>query len=152
MTTTRGVLDFDFVIAATGLTDNVTFRAELAALLPHVATWGDRPRAAAEAEGAGLHARAYLGPHFELTEKVPGQAPYLRRVFVFSSGAAVSHGPSITSLSGLRFALPRVVDGVCSRLFTDDAEAFYADCERYAEPELRLLSRPAPPPAGAAPA
>jgi len=145
VTTTRGVMDFGFVIAATGLTDNVTFRSELSALLPHVATWGDRPRPAGEAEDAGLHSRAYLGPHFELTEKVPGQAPYLGRVFVFSSGAAVSHGPSITSLSGLRFALPRVVDGVCSRLFTGDAEAFYADCERYAEPELRLIP---PEPAG----
>lgn len=136
--TTNGPLIFDFLIAATGLTGNVKFRAELAPLHEHIATWADRYQPPPGYESASLGGYAYLGPNFEFLEKHPGEAPYLKHIFAFSSGASVSHGFSVTSLSGLRYSLMRVMTGLRSRLFTQDAEAYFADCVAYDKPELEL--------------
>ena len=53
----------------------------------------------------------YLGPAFEMTEKVPGSAPYLTRIRNFTYGAIASMGLSGSAISGLKYAVPRLVEG-----------------------------------------
>ncbi len=134
--TPRGPLTFDYVIFATGMKRDFALRTELDSLREFVATWEDRFQPPAGDSAQELAAYAYLGPHFEFTEKSPGAAPWLKRLFALSFGAAMSHGPSITSLSGLRYALPRVLNGLRSNLFVQDAAAYFADFAAYDAKEL----------------
>lgn len=134
--TPRGTLTFDYVIFATGMKRDFRLRADLASMHDVIGTWADRYQPPPGEESPKLSAYAYLGPHFEFTEKHPGDAPYLRRLFALSFGAAMSHGPSITSLSGLRYALPRILQGLRANLFVQDAAAYFEDFEAYATREL----------------
>ena len=134
--TPHGRLIFDYVIFATGMKRDFRLRADLAPMHDVIGTWADRYQPPPGEESRQLSAYAYLGPHFEFMEKHPGQAPYLRHLFALSFGAAVSHGPSITSLSGLRYALPRILQGLRANLFVQDAASYFADFEAYATREL----------------
>jgi cation diffusion facilitator CzcD-associated flavoprotein CzcO len=134
--TPQGRLTFDYVIFATGMKRDFKMRAELESMRDFIATWADRFEPPAGASAPELSAYAYLGPHFEFTEKSPGAAPWLKRLFVLSFGAAMSHGPSITSLSGLRYALPRTLNGLRANLFVQDAELYFADFAAYDAKEL----------------
>jgi FAD-dependent urate hydroxylase len=47
-----------------------------------------------------------------------------------------SLGLSASALSGIRYALPRLVEGVATQLFLDDREAILADYYAYSEEEF----------------
>ncbi len=66
--TTRGMLAFDHLILATGLSVDWSQRPELAALKPHVQLWRDR----FSPDGRADYAQAehpYVGPNFEFLER-----------------------------------------------------------------------------------
>ena len=46
-----------------------------------------------------------------MTEKTPGTAPWLAAVFNFSRGAQMSMGPMPIGLSGIKYGVPRLVQG-----------------------------------------
>lgn len=70
-------------------------------------------------------------------------APLFREYDVLLAPASL--GLSAAALSGLRYALPRLVEGVASQLFLDDREAILGDYFAYAEEEFTLdPSRPGP--------
>jgi hypothetical protein len=99
-----------------------------------IALWGDRHQA--ETPNPLIDAHPYLGPGFQLTAKTPEAASKLHGLFVFNYAALASLGLSAAALSGLRYALPRLVEGVASQLFLDDREAILGDYFAYAEEEF----------------
>ena len=78
----------------------------------------------------------YLGPSFELQEKVPGTAPYLKKIRNFTYGAMVSMGLSGAALSGLRISVPRLVSGITRDLFVESAAAQFEGLTAHADLEL----------------
>ena len=72
--TTRGKsFAADFIILATGFTVETTARPEIADYADAIATWADRYTPPPELASAELGGFPYLGPHFQFTEKQPGE-------------------------------------------------------------------------------
>jgi cation diffusion facilitator CzcD-associated flavoprotein CzcO len=130
---TDGPLTADFVIAGTGYIVDLTVKPELADHLALIATWKDKFVAPPGEEDESLAAAAYLGPNFEMTEKAPGAAPWLAAVFNFSRGAQMSMGPMPIGLSGIKYGVPRLVQGITRALFVADTERYFAGMKAWQE-------------------
>lgn len=115
--------EFDYLILATGNYADLRTRPEMASLVDDIAVWGERYTPPVEREDARLNGYPYLGRFGEFTEKVPGAAPWLSRVFNISRGADLSLGPLSSSSSNMKYTLPRIVKGVTRQLFLDGADA-----------------------------
>jgi cation diffusion facilitator CzcD-associated flavoprotein CzcO len=120
-----GPLTADFIIAGTGYTVDLTVRPEIADHLAVIATWGEKYTPPHGLEDDGLAAAPYLGPNFEMIEKTPGAAPWLEAVFNFSRGAQMSMGVMPIGLSGIKYGVPRLVQGITRRLFVSDAARYF---------------------------
>ena len=73
-------------------------------------------------------------------EKAPGAAPYLHHVHCFSLGTLPSLGLTGSSVTTMRYGVPRLVAGVTRQLFRDDAEYHY---RRFVEHnEIDLIVKP----------
>ncbi len=79
----------DFIILATGFTVEPAARPEIAAYADAIATWADRYTPPPELASAELGGFPYLGPHFQLTEKRPGMAPFLADIHCFNHAATL---------------------------------------------------------------
>jgi cation diffusion facilitator CzcD-associated flavoprotein CzcO len=130
---TDGALIADFVIAGTGYVVDLTVKNELADHLAVIATWRDKFTAPPGEEDESLSAAAYLGPNFEMTEKIPGMAPWLSAVFNFSRGAQMSMGPMPIGLSGIKYGVPRLVQGITRQLFVPDAARYFDGMKAWQE-------------------
>lgn len=119
-------LTFDFVIAGTGYSVDLSTRPELAAIVDRIALWRDRYHPEPGQENADLARYPYLTPGFAFTEKEAGTAPYLRNIHFFSAGAMLSNGRNPGEVSGMRFGIPQLVSAIGRDLFRDDAEAHVA--------------------------
>ena len=136
VTTPKGEHRFDFLVVSTGTVTDLGLRQELSGLVADIALWGDRH--AAVKPNPLIDAHPYLGPGFQLTPKTEAAADRLHGLFLFNYAALASLGLSAAALSGLRYALPRLVEGVASQLFLDDREAILDDYFAYAEEEFTL--------------
>ena len=136
--TPRGALTADFVICGTGFEMDVAAHPALAPHAALIATWGDRYRPPAGQENPRLARFPYLTSGFALTERVPGGAPWLADVHLFSFGATVSFGPSGSSINAMKFAVPRLAQALAADLFVADAEAHYRALVAYDTPEFEL--------------
>ena len=140
--TQAGNFRFDFIIFATGFETNLSARPELASIVDQIALWRDRFTPPA-GEGSDLLAgHPYLGAAFEFIEREPGAAPFLGRLHNFTLGAMVSLGVTGAAISGIRYGVPRLVDGLTRDLFREDASEYYRDLLKYAVPELVTLEAP----------
>lgn len=119
-------LVYDFVIVATGLFVDLAKRPEYAAFIDRVALWKHRYTPPADLTEPRLGEFLYLGPYGELTERTPGTAPFLGRLFNVTRASVLSLGPVSASNSGMKYVAPRLVSGVVRRLFLDQADAAYA--------------------------
>ena len=90
----------------------------------------------ADRQDARLDGYPYLGRFGEFTEKVPGTAPWLSRVFNISRGADLSLGPLSSSSSNMKYSLPRIVKGVTRQLFLDGADAMLDEIVTQTHDEL----------------
>ena len=120
-----GARAFDFLILGTGYETGMHLRPEFAEHLDVIALWEDVFTPPDGERDEGLLRSCYVGPHFELCEKRPGVAPWLSSVFNFSRGANLSMGSMSIGLSGIKFGIPRLAQGITRRLFVSDADAFY---------------------------
>ncbi len=136
ITTPRGVLEVDHVLAATGAVVDLEARGELATLAPVVARWRDHHRPGPGDDDPALAALPYLGEGYEFRPAAGAGAPWVDRVFAFNALAAVSHGPHSTSISGHKHALPRLVRGVTRRLLVDAESSLVAGLEAYRPDDL----------------
>lgn len=134
--TPKGEFRFDFLVVSTGTVTDLGLRPELSALAGDIALWGDRH--AAETRNPLIDAHPYLGPGFQMTAKTAEGGERLHGLFMFNYAALASLGLSAAALSGLRYALPRLVEGVASQLFLDDRAEILGDYFAYAEEEFTL--------------
>jgi cation diffusion facilitator CzcD-associated flavoprotein CzcO len=130
---------FDFIIFATGFETNLSARSELAPIASRIALWRDRftPPPGEESEHIASH--PYLGPAFQFLEREPGTAPWLRRLHTFTWGAMPSLGLGGAAIPGLKYGVPRLVNGVVRDLFREDATELYESLLAYSECELKSL-------------
>jgi len=138
VTTPHETFTFDHLIPATGYVVDFTARPELTSLAPHVLLWKERFTPPAGEEHSMLGEFPYLGVDYQFLVKTPGEAPWLGRVFAFNFSGAVSMGPHSTSISGHKYALPRLVRGLTQRLFLDQEESVMPDLVAYDEIDLNI--------------
>jgi cation diffusion facilitator CzcD-associated flavoprotein CzcO len=124
---------FDHVLLGTGFTTDLSSRPELAGLAADVALWGDRFTPPLGEEDPTLARFPYLGPAFELTERLPGAAPHLGRIHVFNNGAIASLGPVCNGVTGLKYGAPKIVAGIARSFFIEDADRHLSDLMGYDE-------------------
>jgi cation diffusion facilitator CzcD-associated flavoprotein CzcO len=138
-----GPHEVDFIIFATGFDTDLTARPELSTIVQHIALWRDRftPPPGEESDLLGRH--PYLGKAFEFTERVPGSAPYLARLHNFTFGAMPSLGVTGAAVTGMKYGVPRLVNGLVRDLFREDVDTYYRELLNYSEPELQTLDSPA---------
>jgi|GEM_PF-22972 OHCU decarboxylase len=127
---------FDFLVVSTGTVTDLGLRPELSAFADDIALWGDRMRA--DKPNALIDAHPYLGSGFQMTAKSGEGHGRLHGLFMFNYAALASLGLSAAALSGLRYALPRLAEGVASQLFLDDRDEVLRDYFAYDEPEFTL--------------
>jgi cation diffusion facilitator CzcD-associated flavoprotein CzcO len=136
VTTDRDRFAFDFVIAATGVRNDLSRRPELTGIADLIATWSDRFTPPPEEVHPELAKLPYLGTHFEFLEKVPSTAPFLAHIYAFNFSAMVSMGPVSTSITGHRYGVPRLVRGVTRSLYLEQEDGLLASLRGFIEPEI----------------
>jgi OHCU decarboxylase len=136
VTTPKGVFEYDFLVLSTGLKTDLSLRPELAAVADDIALWRDRFTPPLAAANPQIDAHPYLGPGFELQGKTADASARLHGLFNFNYSALASLGLSAAALSGMKFALPRLVNAVTGQLFIDDREANLGGYYDYDEPEF----------------
>jgi cation diffusion facilitator CzcD-associated flavoprotein CzcO len=132
------VFTFDFVIAATGSMADLAARPELAQICDRILLWRERynpPESLAHTE---LERFPYLGRNFELRPRAEEDA-WLSRIYAYNYSALVSHGPNSNSITGHRYAVPRLVEKVTRDLLSDQAGRLVPDLRAYDEAELKAL-------------
>ena len=136
--TSAGTHRFDFLVFGTGIVVDLSLRPELAAFAGQIATWADRYKPPRGEECPPLETYPYLGAGFELTELVPGAAPALRNIHIFNWGATPSMGISASSITGMKFGVPRLVAGI-TRDFYHAYAARHVDAFPRWRPEIVKL-------------
>jgi cation diffusion facilitator CzcD-associated flavoprotein CzcO len=127
---------FDHVICATGSMPDLAARQELRSFAGEIALWRDRftPPPEEQREILGLY--PYLGDHYELLEREPGAAPFLKHIYAFNFSAIISMGPHSTSISGHKYSIPRVIRGITRSLFLEQQDGVVAKIRSFQVPEI----------------
>ncbi len=146
--TPRGSFVFDTVIAATGSQVDLRSRPELGAFVGDIALWRDRYTPPEDESHPMLGRYPYLGAHYEFQAREPGAAPFLERIHAFNFSSIISCGPHSTSISGHKYAIPRLVGGITSSFFREQAGWLVPALKAYDEVELELPLRDGAPAAG----
>jgi hypothetical protein len=73
------------------------------------------------------------------TEKRPGQAAWVKHITCFNFGATLSFGPSGSSISAMKFAVPRAAHAIAASLFRADLAVHEAAIRAYDTPEFPLV-------------
>ena len=135
--TTQGPLRYDFLIAATGFSNDFSDRPEFAAIAPYIRTWADgRYRPEMGPARASMAEAPDLGPAFEFRERVPGSCPMLAHIHCFNDAAMLTHGKVSGDIPAVSAGADRLVRGIAASLFAEDAEAHFASLIAYDTPEL----------------
>lgn len=132
--TPKGTFTWDRIICATGARIDLGARPELAPIEAWITRWADRYRPPAGHEHDGLGAAPYLGAGFELVPREGGPAA-IARIYAANSSCYVSQGPHSTSISGLKYAAPRVVAAIARSLLRDQQHDLVASLAAFQEPE-----------------
>lgn len=127
---------FDFIIAGTGYSIDLSARPELIDISPHIATWGDCYAPPAGQDDAELAKIPYLGPAYQLTPKHHSPAS-IGNVFCFNLAAFASFGRLVGDVASMSAGIPRLVNGLGRSLFlTDRAVHVRTVLTSAIEPEL----------------
>ncbi|MBE7562342.1 NAD(P)/FAD-dependent oxidoreductase [Acidithiobacillus sp. HP-6] len=118
--------EFDYLIIATGFIVDLSSRPELRNFHDVIATWGDKFKESTDPTKFGLERYPYLSSSFQFTEKLPGSAPFLRRIYCYNYGAMMSLA-SNSSITVLKFGIDRLCYGITKELFLEDSNSFYND-------------------------
>ena len=78
-------------------------------------------------------------PHSSLWNGSPEPLLSSRRLHNFTFGAMPSLGLTGAAITGMKYGVPRLVNGLVRDLFREDAAAYYRDLLAYAVPELETL-------------
>jgi len=127
---------FEAVVLATGFAVDLPRRSELARVHGNILLWRDRvgpDEAARHPEAARF---PYLGPGFELGERVPGATPGLGNIHCFNAGATMSHAALAGDIPGLATGANRLARALAAGLYAANAERLRAALEAYDDREL----------------
>ena len=119
-TTPHGKIAFDFAIAGTGYTVDLTAQSELQDFAGEILRWGDRFTSPNDEHDDTLAAYPYLGSGHEYLEKEPGRAPQLKNIHVFNPAAFVSFGLPVGDIPSFKRDIPAIVARVSRDLFLAD--------------------------------
>lgn len=136
ITTPQGTHHFDFLIVSTGLVSDPALRPELSMVESDIARWSDRYKAPAEIASPMLDAHPYLTPGFGFMGRDEAGSKRLHGLFAFNYSVMVSCGLSASAISGMRFAIPRLVSAIADQLFMDDRETILHNFYAYGEAEF----------------
>lgn len=134
VTTPKDVYKFDFIMICTGLITNIKLRNELCLLADDIACWSDKY--AAEKHNTLIDNHPYLGSDFRFLPKTIDADDKIYGLFNFNYGALASHGLSASALSGFKYAAPKLIYGIVSQIFKDDADEILKDYFAYNEVEF----------------
>jgi cation diffusion facilitator CzcD-associated flavoprotein CzcO len=137
LVTPRKVITADALIVATGFAVNLADRPELARFYPKIVLWSDRYQPSLGAANAMMGRYPYLSSAFQFTEKHPGEAPFLKRIYNHTYGAQMSLGGA-AGISQLKFSAERIALGITRQLFLDDGDHFLASLRSYDASELDM--------------
>ena len=126
-----GEFKADYIIVGTGCVTDLTLRPELAKFVDKIALWKDRYTPPDNERNDDMLRHPYLGHHCEFVEKNPGEAPYLSSIFNFTFGGLVSIGFGGASISGMKYSVQKLVNGITKQLYLEDADAFYQSLEKF---------------------
>lgn len=137
ITTTSGdVWRCDFLILGTGYKVDLSKRAELAPFASDIRLWRDAFAAPADEAGNPVLDYPYLSADLSFQEKVPGAAPYLRHIHNFTYIATASVGYSGASLTGMKYGIRRLIDGITAFLWLEDADYYLREISAYSDLDL----------------
>lgn len=136
VTTPHGKFVFDFLIISTGLISDPALRPELRHVEPYIARWRDYYKAPEKIANPLIDAHPYLSPEFAFLGRDEKGEQLLHGLFSFNYAALISCGLSASALSGMRFAIPKIVKGVADQLFLDDRSEILQDFYDYHEVEF----------------
>ncbi len=118
--TTKTTERFDAVFFGTGFDVDLWHSGEIAPFAPAIKLWGD-VRSPEDVKANTEAARyPYLGPGFEMQEKQPGAAPFLKNIALFNWGSVISHGALAGDIPGLHVGATRLVQAISHDLFRAD--------------------------------
>lgn len=139
--TGAGLIETDFVIAATGIDIDMARRPELSAAVSNIATWADCYTPPEDERNDRLGAFPYLREDYSFTELTPGLTPWINNVHLFSIASSMSFGPSGSSINAMTTAIPKLVAGIGRTLFCEDIEEYWESLKAYDVPQAVLRSR-----------
>jgi cation diffusion facilitator CzcD-associated flavoprotein CzcO len=129
--TPRGNILSDFVICGTGTHIDFSERRELKNFAGNIATWADRYQPPSNEQSPRLGRYPYLADDYALTERNPGQTPWISSIHVFAFASTMSFGPSGSSINAMTTAIPKLVHGLTRALFRADLDRHWASFKAY---------------------
>lgn len=136
VTTPQGTDIFDYIVLSTGLVTDPALRPELADFADDILRWRDCHDAPGDIKNATIDDHPYLGPGFQYRGRSDRMNARLGGLFAFNYSGLVSLGLSASALSGLKYALPRLVEAVIGALFTEDSALLLDEHLAYDEEEF----------------
>ena len=136
--TTQGALHYDYLIAATGFTNNFHGRPEFAAIAPYIRNWADgRYHSEMGPARQSMLEAPDLGPAFEFQERKLGECPLLSHIYCFNDAAMLTHGKVSGDIPAVSAGADRLARGIIASLFAEDVEQHYASLQAFDVPELQ---------------
>jgi hypothetical protein len=137
----HGNIVSDFVICGTGTHIDFAERRELKNFAGNIATWADRYQPPANEQSPRLGRYPYLADDYALTERIPGQTPWISSIHLFAFASTMSFGPSGSSINAMTTAIPKLVHGLTRALFRADLDRHWASFKAYDVPQA-VIPRP----------
>jgi len=136
--TAQGPLHYDYLIAATGFTNNFHGRPEFSAIAPYIRSWADgRYQSEMGPARQNMLEAPDLGPSFEFQERNPGECPLLSHIYCFNDAAMLTHGKVSGDIPAVSAGADRLARGIMASLFAEDIEQHYASLQAFDVPELQ---------------
>jgi cation diffusion facilitator CzcD-associated flavoprotein CzcO len=139
--TPHGRVSANFVICGTGTHIDFAERPELKNCAGNIASWADRYQPPEDERSPRLGHYPYLADDYALTERTPGQTPWISGIHLFAFASTMSFGPSGSSINAMTTAIPKLVHGLTRALFLADLARHWASFNAYNVPQA-VIARP----------
>jgi cation diffusion facilitator CzcD-associated flavoprotein CzcO len=137
ITTTDGdVVMCDFLILGTGCKVDLSKRPELRDFHQKIRLWRHSIGASEAEKASPVLDYPFLSGDLSFQEKEPGTAPFLKNIHNFTYIATASVGYSGASLTGMKYGIRRVIEGITSFLWLEDADHFLNEISVYSDRDL----------------
>jgi len=122
---------FDYLIISTGLVTDPSLRPELKQVEQYITRWRDVYKASPDISNEIIDAHPYLSKSFAFVPNCEEGKEALYGLFAFNYSALISCGVSASALSGIRYAVPKLVTAIADELFQDIKPSILKDYFEY---------------------